>query len=531
MPATYRRLLVAVCLGFVTAVWIGGSANASIRSGATSSASGGVLTWAYTTEPVTLDPATAVTTSSGIIIRNVYSRLIEPTAKPDVFEPDLATSWKVSANARTFTFYLRRGVHFQNGDPLTSADVKFSLDRALAINQGNAFLISAYLTAKNIKTLGPYTIRLSLTAPYAPFLSALAYWSVGSILDEKWVLANATSSDPWAQQYVSRNMNGTGPFTFAKWVPQQYIEVDRYAHYWRGPAKLSKILFTVVANSTAARLQLATGAVQIAGVSTVSTQDIASLSTTPNVRVINEAGFGTTVWAFNTTVKPFNDPRVREALSYAVDYKGIDSLVGAGGVQMKGPLPRGMEYFDPHVLVYSQNIQKAKQLLAAAGYPNGFSMSSEYVDFGDLKEIAQVMQSDFAQIGVQMQLRDEPLSTLVANVNSGAAQFFPWTPTPTLDDPDAMLYLRFFSRSAFSSAGNIARYHNPTVDKLLFRARTTTKAATRQSDYWQVQQLVAKDAPWIFLSQSVLQQPLLDSVTGYSLPKLGQPDLWPVALK
>jgi peptide/nickel transport system substrate-binding protein len=257
------------------------------------------------------------------------------------------------------------------------------------------------------------------------------------------------------------------------------------------------------------------------------------LSANAEIQIAEKPGIETTYWAFNNQAEPFNDPRVRQALSYAVDYTAImDGIVKNGGVRMRGPLPQGLLGFDDTVALYERDLERAKALLTEAGYPDGFSTVTHYPVWRDLADIAVVLQANFAEIGVTMELQEVPLNTLVDLVASGETPLFPWVSTPSYADPDAVMFPKFHTDAiALGAGGNIARYSDPDVDVMLDEARAATDREQRLDIYRQIQHKVTDEAAWIYLFQAVNIQPLRANVTGFEIPVIGVADFWGVDLE
>jgi peptide/nickel transport system substrate-binding protein len=207
----------------------------------------------------------------------------------------------------------------------------------------------------------------------------------------------------------------------------------------------------------------------------------------------------------------------------------MDNLVKDGGIRMRGPLPKGLASFDETVPLFDRDIERAKSLLEEAGYPDGFAVTTHYPVWRNIADIAVVLQANFADVGVQLDLEEVPLGTLVEHVVNGTSPFFPWVSTPTYADPDAALYPKFHTTAiAFGAAGNVGRYSDPEVDALLDEARTNPDNARRLELYGEVQHIVTGNAAWVFLSQNVTQQPLRSWVLGYEIPVIGILDFWGV---
>ncbi|MGQ0569673.1 MAG: ABC transporter substrate-binding protein [Armatimonadota bacterium] len=489
---------------------------------------GKTLTYVLAQEPISMDPAVITESQSGLPVRHVYDRLIEMTPDGRNVVPGLAEKWEVSRDGLTYTFHIRQGVKFHSGATLTPEAVRFSFERTLALGKSSSFLLKEYLDPRNIRATGPNTITFRLSRPYSPILTIIGFHNIGSIVNPQFVRSNATPDDPWATKWLATHMDGTGPFRFVEWQPKQFLAIERNPGYWKGSAKLERIIFIQVPERTTARLMLERGEVDI--IHNMPTDLIDAMRVNPDIVIAEKPGFETTYWAFNNQMPPFNNVKVRQALSYAVDYDAIMTfIVRGGGIRMRGVLPRGLPGSDETIAVPSRDVGKAKAMLAEAGFPSGFTVTTHYPIWRDLANIVQVLQANFADVGVKLELQQVPLPTLVQVVVQGTSPFFPWVSTPTYADPDAVMFSKFHSAAAKEGAsGNIARYSNATVDRLLDQARATNDRGTRLRLYREVQRTVTREAAWIFLFQSVLQVPHRRWVQGYEMPLIGVANLYPV---
>ena len=514
-----RAWLIGVAAGLV-ALTVIAAATAAMRG------SSSTLTIVQFADPDTLDPAVANDGVAGKVVQNIYDRLVRVSADNKRISPSLATRWTVSRNGLTYTFFLRRGVRFHDGSRFNAEAVRYSFQRMIGIGKSDAQKYKGRLSPRNVRVLDEYTVQFRLTRPYAGFMNLLAYFSGGSIVSPSWVKANATKADPWAEKYMLDHANGTGAFKFNTWRRKQYIQLDRNDGYWRGPAKVERVVYKTISDASAARLQFERGDLDV--ITNISTDTYNALGRNRNVRVRAYPVLDNVFWVFNNQAEPFNDVRVRRALSYAVDYRGIMRLVGAGGTRMTGPLQPKLKEYNPNVPRYTRNLGRAKALLAQAGYEDGLTIQSTVVEYGDLKPIGQILQANFADIGVKLELKEQPFGPFLDDIASGKAKMFPWVTNPPLADPDAIMYPPFHSKSPKNSDGNYTRYKNGKVDALLEKARRSASARVREQAYKQVQSMIVSDAPWIFIYYRNNLQGWRSNVAGYYWPLVGVPDLWGV---
>ncbi len=522
--------LTAVAVATMLAFTIGAGAAVAQKHG-TAAPGTDTLTYVMSTEPISLDPAVGTDSQSVMIMRNVYDRLIEVSPTGHGISPGLARSWKVTAGGTRYVFQLRSGVKFQSGAPLTSEAVVYSLRRILALGKGDAPLLAAHVTAAGITAPSPSTVAIKLKKAYSPILQIIGMSNIGSVLNPAFVKAHATKKDPWAQKYVHDHADGTGAFSLVAWTHNQQIELQRNSLYWRGPAKLARLVFKTPGNATSELLGLKRGDVDIIDANVLGADQLKTLSGDKQVKIQRQPVLDMLFWIINTKIKPFDDVRVRQALSYAIDYEGIlSSIVQTQGTRLKGPIPAGLLSGSSTIAGYKYNPTKAKQLLAQAGYESGLTLTNWYVDFGPLKPIAQVIQTNLTAVGINVKLQETPLSTLVSQVTAGKLAFFSWASNPTFASPDAVLADHFQCNASTGVEGNLARYCNPKVDALLKRAERATSQQAADRSFRAAAALITKDAPWIFISQTVKNTPMRSTVTGFQTPVIGGASFWQVRI-
>jgi len=508
--------IVAVALMIATTA-LGGSRQSS----------GATLNYVQFADPDTLDPAVANDSVTGKVVHNIYDRLVRVSPDNKRVFPSLATRWSISRDGRTYTFTLRRNVRFHDGSPFDAESVRYSLQRVLKLGKGISSRYDTYLKAQNVRVLDRYRVQLRLSRPYPEMLRLLGHFSAGSIVSPSWVRANATKADPYAEKYMTDHANGTGAFKLVTWQRKQFIQLDRNDSYWRGRAKVARVVFKTISDPAAARLQFERGDLDV--ITNISTDTYRALARNRAVRVRAFPVMDNVFWVFNNRAEPFDDVRVRKALSYAVDYAGLMKLVGPGGTRMTGPLQPKLGEYNPNVTRYKRDLRRARQLLAQAGHAGGLTIQSTVVEYADLKPISQVLQANFAAIGVTLELKEQPFGPFLEDIASGKSTMFPWVTDPPLADPHAILFAPFHSSSPTNSDGNYTRYRNARVDALLVAGRDARNAQARQRAYRQVQALIVNDAPWIFLYYRNNLQGYRANIKGYSWPLIGGVDLWGVS--
>jgi len=461
-----------------------------------------VLTIGVDQEAVGIDPHIVTAFSSMRRIDLMYNRLVRLDNNL-VVVPDLAESWDIPNNL-TYVFHLRKGVKFHNGREMTSDDVQYSLQRVL--DPKTASPGASYISLiKSIDIVDRYTVRLNLSAPLASLLDGLTSNNL-SIVAKEVVTANGN---------LQKVDGGTGPFMLQDWVADNSMTlVKNPAYFEKGVPYLDKVIFRVIPEQASLLAGVKSGDLDMATINDGAV--IRQASTDSSVVVMNKPGLNVRTFSFNTTHKPFDDVRVRQALSLAMDRSEILSIAEFGMGQTTGPIPVAATQWALPVSTLpfaTPDIAKAKQLLADAGFPNGFTFkltcSSTYE--GGLAE-AQVVQNELTKIGVNAQL----------DVVEWGVYIDKWVKRDFdsmielrggSGEPDRFLYRTFYSTGAV----NNFLFKNADVDKLLDQGRTQTKPADRKATYNQLQTLLSQQIPAVFLYSPNENQVLSTKVSGFKL--------------
>lgn len=446
----------------------------------------------------TLDPATNTTVGALIVHHQTYERLVRFDAQGNIV-PELATSWTASDDGLRYTFELRQGVLFHDGTPFTADAVKASFDRLFAINQGP---VNTFNVVDEVNVLDEYTVEFVLESPYAAFLSLLAQMFGGQIVSPAAVAANEVDGD-YAQAFFQNNVVGTGPYRLVSWERGAQTVLERFDDYWGGwdHPHFQRIVLREVREVGSQRLLIQGGDIDLA--EAVSLDDVPLLSSDPNLRVEVLSNPQVVYIHFHTGRGPLADQRVRQALSYAVDYEAMVD-VGLRGFarRLQGPMPESIWGFDSSVEPYERDVERARELLAEAGYPDGgFTLRYMYIGLDWQRVVGEILQSNFAEVGVDVQLDSVTVAAGRAareNPETSPDMFIYYT-TPRTTDPDSLLFDVFHSDGFPPRGANWSWYQNAEVDEALSSARVSTDQDARSALYSQVQHQLNADAPALFL--------------------------------
>lgn len=455
----------------------------------------------------TMDPAVTMTNATWKVTYPAYDRLVKYKGASTEVEASLATAWETSADGKVWTFKLRKDAKFQDGSPVDAKAVKFTFDRLLKVNKGPA---ENFPTLDKVEVVDDNTVKFILKAQFAPFLSTLAH-NGASIINPK-VMEKEKNGD-LAQAFLAENAAGSGPYKVVEWQKGQYVKLEANPNWWGGQPKLRTILAKVVKESAAQRLQVEKGDVDIA--EGLLVDQYKELAKVPDV-AIGEYPSLTVDYVYINNEKPaLKDPRVRQALSYAVDYKGIiDGIQGGHATQMRGPVPQGLWGYVPDLLQYSKDTNKAKDLLKQAGASDLKLkiLVSDAKSYWEQEALA--IQASFQEAGVKAEIEKLANATARQKIDKGDFDlaFGVWSP----DFADPFMFMNFwFDSKKFGLPGNRSRYKSDAIDKLLADAIATSDQAVRIKLYGDAQKQIIQEAPYIFLYQFNYMLALRKNIKGF----------------
>ncbi len=456
-----------------------------------------------TAEPKSLDPAVDTALNDFQILVNIYDGLVtyaNGSLKP---VPALATSWTTSDDGTVYTFKLRQGVTFQDGTPFNAGAVKFNFDRMLVkgapgSDTGPFPLAKQFFgDVQKVTVVDPHTVKFTLKKPSPSFLRNLAY--------PTGLIVSPTAVKKYGKDF-GRHPVGTGAFAFKSWTPNQSVVLTANKDYWNGAPKTSTVVFRPLTDASARIAALRSGDVNL--IVSVPATNYAQLKADPNVKVV--ANPSPNVWflILNCKRPPFNDKRVRQAVNYAINKKVIVDQVLSGTASVAtGPIaPAFGAVYDANLKGYPYNPQKAKKLLAEAGYKSNtqvtFYVASSGSGMLDPKQMAVVMQAQLRKVGINAKIQTFEWNTYLNLVNAGLEgkadmAEMSWTTNAPITLP--RLTLR---TAAFPDKGgfNSGYYTNPKVDAIIKKLSTETDTAKQKALYAKLQQIVVDDAPWVFVA-------------------------------
>ena len=474
-----------------------------------------VLKVAATANITTWDPVKSFSTEA-LYLANIYEPLlrVNPPGAAEQFTPVLAESWTSSADGTSWTFKLRSGVTFHDGEALTADAVKQSIE-AGATKGGASFIWAALDT---VTAVDPLTVELKLK--YAAPMDLVASSLYGAWIISPKALAAAAADETYFEKGVDA---GTGPYTIESYTPDKEVLLTRYDAYWGGWSDMThydKVLVSITPEAAVQQQMLDGGQVELA--LSLPLENVASYKDKPDFTFINEPSFFNYVGFFNTARKPFDNVKVRQALSYAIPYADIITVGGQGyGTQSRGPVPEGVFPWSADVPQYTQDLDKAKALLKEAGYENGgFKMNLTYAaENQNEARFAPLVKEAYAKLGVDVTITPIAFNQQWEQAKGDAAgrqDMFLLLYWPTYSDAGADNLWSMF-RSSEKPFFNLSYWKNDAFDKLVDDAvgLTATQRDLAQAKYTEAMKLLVDQAPGVFFYDTRFVTAISNRLAGF----------------
>jgi peptide/nickel transport system substrate-binding protein len=499
-------LALAACGGSSNTTTSGGSSAASASSASSGTpVHGGSLTFARTTDILSLDPVNMTDNESIWTAETMYETLYMATPDGKHLQPWLATGYSLSKNHLVWTFHLRHGVRFQDGKPMTAADVKFSINRVSAKASNPFAFIDAAI--RSIGTPNPYTVVITTKFPWAPLLADVALFA-NSILPNNF---GGESEKAFFQHPI-----GTGPFQFKSWSKGNQLVLTRNPYYWQtGKPYLNQVTFTDVANDNTRNLQLQGGQAQIDEFPPFSS--ISQLASNSGTKVSMFTSSRVDFLEFNESQKPFGNVYVRRAIAMAINRQQMVSTVLFGhGKVANSFLSPALWAWDPNVSMPSYSLSAAKAELAKSPVPHGFS-TTLLVGSGVANEesLGSIIQSDLSPLGIKVTLKPVDPNSEYTDIQNGQYQMgFNYNTTDIIDPDEMVTFGAMGGNTGQKTRALFTNYNDPQLDQWGEQAERTFDMSTRQALYDKIQEQMAKDVPLAALYYSPFAYAYSSSVHG-----------------
>lgn len=442
--------------------------------------------------------------------KKVDGRLVND---PSTVKPHLAESWKVSKDGKTWTFKLREGIKSPYGNELTADDVEWSWAKSFAQKRTGNF-IARVSNVKGVKAVSKYEVAFTLSAPSSIFLKALTLYVPG-IYDTTEVKKHATSKDPWALKWMQRNTAGFGAYHLQSLRADDQAVFVANSKYFGGQPYFTRVIYKEIPSEASRVTLLKAGQVQL--IDRPSIQKAMDLKKDPNVRVDRASGRSIASARMNPKCKPFDNPKVRQAFNYGVDKDALNAAVFAGSADIaRSVVPPIVDGYNPSHFKYDYNPDKAKALLAEAGFPNGISKEIPllYADaYWHQEPVAIQIADQLRRIGINVKPTRVTTSEMRAkgSPKSMSMCFFTWEDGPIVLDPVYTMYLISHSKGV----SNRAAYSNKRVDELIDKSREELDAKKRLDMMNEAQKIWVEDAPWILTTYPATFEAMAPNISGW----------------
>lgn len=480
-------------------------------------AAGGDLVLAVLSDASSLDPHGSNDVPSSVVQANIYETLVNRNDNNEIV-PGLAESWE-QVDELTWSFKLREGVKFHDGEDFNAEVVKMNLERVLdeAVASPRYFL---YEMVTSVEAISDYEVEITTEYPFAPLLAHLSH-NGGGMISPAQITADYEALEGGADpgSVVSQEPVGTGYFKFDSWSPGSEIKLVKNEEYWDTPANVDSVTFRVVPDSQVRAADLETGNVHI--IDPVQPNEVERLNNSGVASVMQTPSSSLAYLGFNTEKEPFNDPLVRQAISYAIDRQAIISGVYEDfGIPAIGPLAPGIFGYTEDIEAVEFDMDQARSLLEEAGMAEGFTTSIWTNDNPQRQAIAVLVQEALAELNIEVSIEVMEFGAYLEQTAAGEHDMFilGWS-NPT-GDADYGMYALFHS-SQHGNPGNRSFYTNEEVDALLDEGRREADPDARAALYAEAGQLLTDDAPMAFLLHTEYLNGISDKVEGFSIDTSG----------
>lgn len=458
----------------------------------------GTLVVAIPDAPSYMDPQIQASIGTYRVTTQIFDRLVSLDVDMNII-PGLAESWDIE-NDTTTVFHLRKGVKFHNGEEMTAEDVKYSLERCIASSGVNY----NYLIISDIKIIDNYTIEIVTKEPFNALLYRLT-------LDAASIISKKADTNP---EEFNKHPVGAGPFKFVSWEIGGDVVLEANENYYKGAPQIKKLIFRQIPEALNRSIGLETGEIDLAY--DLAITDIEMLKENKNIVVKTVPS--TTVWylGFNVQKKPLDNVKIRQAVAYGLNTQDVIDIVfnGMASPAHNTMLTPGLFGYAPDTIVYEYNIEKAKEMLTEAGYPDGFTTTLWCSDSQVMRDIAVVIQEQLRLIGIVADIKTVEAGNYYSATGAGEQDMFILSKTSI--DPDSMLRAMYHT-DAFGLSGNRSFWASPEVDEKLNLASTTTDQEKAKELYKEIQTIVAEQLPLIPIMIENLNAGMQSYVKGFEL--------------
>lgn len=468
-------IFLVILLSMVISGCAGGSQKTSEKT----------FTFGFHSDATNLDPQVGIDSqSTNVTNRKIYENLVTVDQKGQII-PMLATEWK-QIDPLTLELTLRKGVKFHDGTDFNAEAVKATFDRLLDPDKPKARR-TMFSPVVAIKVIDNEKIQFITDKPFAPLLLHLAH-PAGAIMSPK-----AIEADVKGEKKLTEHPVGTGPLVFESWVRGDAITLKKNENYWGTPLAFSKMVFKTIPEDMTRMAMVKKGEIQ--GAEMVPVTEAERLSKESDMRLLRSLSYRVEFLALNVSKGPLANPKVRQAISETLDFDAILTGVYSGvGKKEVSNLSPDVFGYNPNLVPYEKNLEHAKQLMAEAGYSDGFQVNLITADRKIRIKLAEVIQAQLKEIGIQVEIRTMEFGAYIEESKKGTFDLNLTGWSNQTGDAD-YCYAAPYTKAGFTTGENNSRYDDAQVNTWIQEARQETDVEKRRGIYWKIQEKIREDRP------------------------------------
>ncbi|MBI4684701.1 MAG: ABC transporter substrate-binding protein [Nitrospirae bacterium] len=473
------------------------------------------------TNPTTLDPALIVDVTGGLLSAKLFNGLVRLDKDLSVI-PDIASKWEISKNGLVYRFELKKNIRFSNNTEVKAKDFKYSFERILdpttrspntwvfdKIKGAREFMDGKAGDVLGIRVISDYVLEITLEQPFSPFLNLLTMTAAYVVPED--------AVKKWGVDFSSHPV-GTGPFILRHWLPNRELQLDARTDYFDEQPKTKGIIYKIILEDLTTITEFELGNLDVI---TIPSSAFARFKKDEKWKDYISSIHGINIYylGLNCSKKPFDNPTLRKAVSYAIDREKILKTIYEGrGRLASGPVPDILRKWKAPEL-YEYNPAKAKDMIKTAGYPNGLEVNFYITADNEVVDIAEVIQSYLKEVGIKANIKQLEWSAYKDAINKGETDMFWLSWWADYSDPENFLFPLFHS-SNLGPAGNRARYKNPEADAFIENGQHARTLKERDAFYEKAERIIVDDAPWVFFwhkTDYTLRQPSIKNYQIYPI--------------
>ena len=470
---------------------------------------------------ITLDPAVVFEVQGVVVVDQLYDKLVDLEMVGGKIQvvPEVAESWTLAPDGKTWAFKIRKGMKFPSGRAVDAEAVVYSLRRALRLNRPNIYMFNEIGLTKDVaetavKALDPSTVQIVVPQPFAPdlVLSILTFPAT-SVLDPGVVEQHIREGELGAD-WLKDHSAGSGPYILMRWERNEVVDMVANATYWRGIPAIKRVIIRDIPESSAQRIALEKGDIDVAWDLTPQMRQEIRTAKTPGLAIIRVPGHTIEYLGMNVKYAPLAKEQVREAIRYAIDYKAIlEGIMRGEVIPLQTFIPTGYLGHNP-TAPFKQDLNKARQLLAEGGYPNGFEVElSTSAPHATRTDVAQVVQNELGKVGIKVKIVTGAAATVLGKYREQGLQMILYGWGVDYPDPDALA--KPFADGTIRQLAYRNAWMDPKATDLTKKAMVERDPGRRVALYKELTELVAHKGPFVILYQGTGNRVIRTYVKGF----------------